>query len=263
MTTQVPETIAEQVALACDVIEQRLADNLLGIHLYGSALDGGLKPFSDIDLLVTVVERPDAATLRTLQRELLNISAPPGQHPTLRALEVTVIARGDVVPWRHPARRELQFGEWLRQDVLDDVLEPPTTDPDLAILLTKARLHSVALIGPDITALLDAVPRRDFIQALADTLTQWNTPDDWQGDETNIVLALARIWYSAQTGNIAAKDVAVDWLLPRIPAAHHPVVAKARQIYLGADETTALDAALAEFIHFAKAKITALLQAQD
>lgn len=263
MPLQVPEAIAEQVALACAVIQQRLAGTLLGIHLYGSAVDGGLKPASDIDLLVTVAERPAAATLRTLQRALLDISAPPGQHPTLRALEVTVITRGDVVPWRHPARRELQFGEWLRQDVLAAALEPPTTDPDLAILLTKARRHGVALSGPDITALLDPVPRRDFIQALADTLAQWNTPDDWHGDETNVVLALARIWYSAQTGDIAAKDVAVDWLLPRIPASHHPVVAKARRIYLGADESTAPEAALAGFIHFAKASIAPLLQAQE
>ncbi|WP_431627026.1 nucleotidyltransferase domain-containing protein, partial [Enterobacter hormaechei] len=27
---------------------------LLAVHLYGSAVDGGLKPHSDIDLLVTV-----------------------------------------------------------------------------------------------------------------------------------------------------------------------------------------------------------------
>ena len=263
MTPHVPDAIADQLRLACELINQGLAKNLLAIHLYGSALDGGLKPSSDIDLLVIVAQAPDEATLRNLQRQLLAISAPPGQHPHLRALEATVIARDHVVPWRHPARREMQFGEWLRQDIQAGVLEPPTADPDLAILLTKTRQHSIALFGPDITTLLEPVPHADFLQALADTLAQWNTPEDWQGDETNIVLALARIWYTAQTGDIAPKDVAAEWLLQHLPVQHHPVVTKARRIYLGTDETTASDAALSEFIHFSKARIIALLQAQN
>ncbi len=33
---------------------RHLEPTLLAVHLYGSAVDGGLKPYSDIDLLVTV-----------------------------------------------------------------------------------------------------------------------------------------------------------------------------------------------------------------
>ncbi|WP_174219961.1 nucleotidyltransferase domain-containing protein, partial [Escherichia coli] len=33
---------------------RHLESTLLAVHLYGSAVDGGLKPYSDIDLLVTV-----------------------------------------------------------------------------------------------------------------------------------------------------------------------------------------------------------------
>ncbi|WP_428838846.1 nucleotidyltransferase domain-containing protein, partial [Klebsiella pneumoniae] len=39
---------------------------LLAVHLYGSAVDGGLKPHSDIDLLVTVTVRLDETTRRAL-----------------------------------------------------------------------------------------------------------------------------------------------------------------------------------------------------
>ena len=60
----------------------------------------------------------------------------------------TVVARSEVVPWRYPARRELQFGEWLRHDILPERSEPAVLDHDLAILLTKARQHSLALLGP-------------------------------------------------------------------------------------------------------------------
>ncbi|WP_257127267.1 MULTISPECIES: hypothetical protein [unclassified Burkholderia] len=42
--------------------------------------------------------------------DLLGASALPGRDG-VRALEITVIALGDVVPWRHRARRELQLGD--------------------------------------------------------------------------------------------------------------------------------------------------------
>ena len=48
-------------------------------------------------------------------------------------LELTVVARSEVVPWRYPARRELQFGEWLRHDILSGTFEPAVLDHDLAI----------------------------------------------------------------------------------------------------------------------------------
>ena len=50
-----PAQISEQLSHARGVIERHLAATLDTIHLFGSAIDGGLKPDSDIDLLVTVV----------------------------------------------------------------------------------------------------------------------------------------------------------------------------------------------------------------
>src|SRR5262249_55693684 len=143
-----PAEISAQLSQTLDVIEHHLGSALLAVHLYGSALDGGLKPYSDIDLLVTVATAPDAATRQALMFDLLKISAPPGQNKTLRALEVTVVVRSNIVPWLHPARRELQFGEWLRDDIFAGRFEPAVIDPDLTILLTQARQHSIALTGP-------------------------------------------------------------------------------------------------------------------
>jgi predicted nucleotidyltransferase len=73
------------------VIERHLASTLQAIHLYGSAIDG-LKPHSDIDLLVTVSARPDESIRQALLLDLLTVSVLPGEEKTLRALEVTVIA---------------------------------------------------------------------------------------------------------------------------------------------------------------------------
>ncbi|HBA3824194.1 TPA: nucleotidyltransferase domain-containing protein, partial [Escherichia coli O25b:H4-ST131] len=49
-----PAQVFKQLSHARAVIERHLAATLDTIHLFGSAIDGGLKPDSDIDLLVTV-----------------------------------------------------------------------------------------------------------------------------------------------------------------------------------------------------------------
>ena len=46
--------VSTQLSEVVGVIERHLEPTLLAVHLYGSAVDGGLKPHSDIDLLVTV-----------------------------------------------------------------------------------------------------------------------------------------------------------------------------------------------------------------
>lgn len=263
MTELTPNQITEQVSQACAVIERHLAATLQAIHLFGSAVDGGLKPRSDIDLLVTVSAPLDEAGRRALLLELLTVSAPPGNNEIRRPLEVTIICHREVTPWRYPAKRELQFGEWLRQDLLAGIFEPAVSDIDLAILLTKARQHSIALVGPTADTLFEPVPEHDFSRALADTLTQWNAAMDWAGDERNVVLTVARIWYSAATGRIASKEFAAVWLLDRLPLEHQAALRDALQAHLGyaednlaacADKTTA-------FILFAKSTIIALLAA--
>lgn len=73
----VPHSIRAQVRQACDILQQHLATTLVGIYLFGSAVDGGLKPLSDVDLLVTVASPPSAATRHALMAALLRVSAPP------------------------------------------------------------------------------------------------------------------------------------------------------------------------------------------
>lgn len=253
--------ITDQLSHARAVLERHLAPTLQAIHLFGSALDGGLKPHSDIDLLVTVSFAPDETTRRALMLNLLSVSAEVGDGGSWRPLEVTVVARDEIAPWRYPARRELQFGEWLRADLLTGIFEPPTLDHDLAILLTKARRHSVPLAGPPAAEFFEPVPRGDFIAALSDTIAQWSSEQDWAGDERNVVLALARIWYSAATDLIAPKDKAAAWVLERLPVEHRPVLSDAQAAYRGTGEGN-LENRAAEttaFIRYARSVIEKIL----
>ena len=257
-----PAQVFKQLSHARAVIERHLAATLDTIHLFGSAIDGGLKPDSDIDLLVTVSAAPNDSLRQALMLDLLKVSSPPGDGGTWRPLELTVVARSEVVPWRYPARRELQFGEWLRHDILSGTFEPAVLDHDLAILLTKARQHSLALLGPSAATFFEPVPKEHFSKALFDTIAQWNAESDWKGDERNVVLALARIWYSASTGLIAPKDVAAAWVSERLPAEHRPLICKARAAYLGSEDD---DLAMrveetAAFVRYAKATIERILR---
>lgn len=257
-----PPEIATQLSGVCAAIHQQLGTNLRAIHLYGSAVDSGLKPNSDIDLMVAVAEPLMDATRHQLMRELLRHSAWPGSSTTLRALEVTVVALSELVPWRYPPTREMQFGEWLREDIRAGRLEPAMPDHDLAILMTKLRLHSRPLHGPEAAELFDRVPTSDFRRSLRDTIAQWNEEQDWHGDERNVLLALARIWFSACTGAIASKDAAAAWACGRLPPEYGALMTRAAAAYLsgqkdGLDQTPG---PLASTIQFCKAEIEQALQ---
>jgi streptomycin 3"-adenylyltransferase len=171
-----------------------------------------------------------------------------------------VLAHSAVVPWRYPPRRELQFGEWLREDLQAGVFEPPTFDHDLAILLTKVRHHSISLMGPSAMTLFDPVPRAHLVQSLRDTVAQWNEPTDWAREECNIVLTLARIWYTATTGQIASKDAAATWLLDQMQEPNRAVLSKARAAHLGEekDDLASYPAEVAAFVIHARQTIERL-----
>ncbi|HCR2005938.1 TPA: DUF4111 domain-containing protein [Enterobacter cloacae subsp. dissolvens] len=223
----------KQIQTACALIESILGRELMAIHLYGSAMDGGLKPLSDIDLLVTVRSPLRDEQRHTLMQKLLAISAWPRTSEIYRALEVTVVVWSQIVPWQFPPMRELQFGEWLRDEIANGEYEPAQPDPDLAILLTKARQNSLPLRGEAASTLFEAVPERDLQHTFRQTLALWNRADDLLGDERHILLTLARIGYSVETGQIASKDEAAAWLLPQLPEAHAKLLAEARAEYLG------------------------------
>ena len=63
--------VSTQLSEVVGVIERHLEPTLLAVHLYGSAVDGGLKPNSDIGLLDRVNVRIVESTRRTLINDLL------------------------------------------------------------------------------------------------------------------------------------------------------------------------------------------------
>lgn len=263
MHASIPSSLTAQLAKARLIIEHHLGDTVVAIHLFGSALHGGLKPSSDIDLFVIITEPPTTATRRKLMADLLSASAPSGTSSMLRPLEVTVMTHECAVPWTHPARREMQFGEWLRSDIEAGVFEEPIVDPDLTILVRKLREHGVSIVGPDPCSVFEPIPDADISRALRATIAQWKTPDDWLGDERNIVLALARIWFTAETDEIVSKEQAADWLITKLEdQQYRDVVRMALKAYRGdaEDDWTREAETVATFIGHARHAIARILE---
>jgi Domain of unknown function (DUF4111) len=149
-------------------------------------------------------------------------------------VELTVVVQSDVRPWRYPPRCEFQYGEWLRAEFERGVMPAPQPNPDLAPLLTMVLLGNTPLFGPPPGEVLDPVPRDDLRRALVAGVPDLLADLEW--DTRNVILTLARIWTTLATGVIRSKDAAAAWALERLPAEHRPVLARARAIYLGAEE---------------------------
>jgi streptomycin 3"-adenylyltransferase len=216
------------------LIRSVLGTDVVGAYLHGSAVLGGLRPHSDLDVLVVAGRQLTATERRALGEGLLAISGVYPRRGTALPVELTVVVQSDVRPWRYPPRCELLYGEWLRDAFVRGGPPAPGPSPDLAPLLTMVHLGNTPLVGPPPGEVLDPVPPEDLRRALVA-----GVPDllaDLEGDTRNVVLTLARIWTTLATGAIRSKDAAAAWALPHLPAEHRPVLARARAIYLGDEE---------------------------
>ncbi|MBM7172778.1 DUF4111 domain-containing protein [Streptomyces sp. G44] len=213
------------------------ADDTIGVYLHGSAVLGGLRPHSDLDVFVLVRRRTTTARRRALTDGLLAISGSGADAgggaggEARRPVELTVAVQSDIRPWTYPPRGEYQYGEWLREAYVRGQTPAPGPSPDLALLATMVLRGRTPLVGPEPGRVLDPVPPGDVVRAMAAGLPE--LLDELGTDTRNVLLTLARIWTTLATGRIEPKDVAAEWVLGRLPGHHRPVLAHARAVHLG------------------------------
>ncbi|WP_435283261.1 aminoglycoside adenylyltransferase family protein [Streptomyces koelreuteriae] len=213
------------------LLRRILPDSLLGVYLHGSATLGGLRPHSDIDVLAVVRESVRPAQRREIIEELLAVSGVGGR----RYVELVVVVRDEVRPWRYPPTCDFLYGDWLREEYERGVIPGPEASPDLAPLLTMVLRADAPVYGPPPGELIDAVPHADLRRAVVAGVPE--LMGELDSDTRNVLLTLARIWSTLVTGDIRSKDAAASWVLGRLPAGHRAVLARARAVYLGeADE---------------------------
>lgn len=223
-------------------VEHLLGPSLVGIYLCGSAADGGLHRDSDVDLLVMARDPLTDDERRALLTDLLRVSGRRATHGPARPVELTVLLLEDVMPWRYPPRLELHYGEWLRDAVLAGDPLRPLVEPDVAVLLTQARACARPLAGPPAQEVLPLVPPGDLRRAIVDSLPPLLTT--LRGDERNVLLTLARMCVTLETGAIVPKDVAAARVLLRLQGPLRELLAEARAGYRGEldDDWTGRDA---------------------
>lgn len=244
----------QQIEKTQTLIAQSLGNNVLAVYLYGSVVEEGLQPYSDIDFWVVIKQALTLNERASLMKGLLEISAYPRSSKIYRALEVTIVIYSEIIPWNFPPKRELQFGEWLRDEMIAGQYGQSEYDADLVILLTKVRNTGVALIGESAQNLLPIIPIEDLFRTLEETLQIWQEPKDLIGDERNIILTLARILFSRESGQIIGKSQAVQWLLPQLSGTNAEILQLAHNEYLGLDTvdwSTKFEEVEA-FVHFIK-----------
>ena len=222
----------DQLPRVTAVVRDVLRNNLIGAYLHGSATSGGLRPTSDIDVL-GVIGRPTTTSERAVLIErLLLVSGRGDPSGRARSVELTIVVHGDVRPWRYPPRLDFQFGDWWRAEFERGELAPWTSpNPDLAVQLEMVLQADRPLAGPPPAEVLDPIHPSDLRRAMLDSIPSLLA--DLEGDERNVVLTVARIWMTLETGTIGPKDVAAEWALRRLPEEHRPVLGHARAIYLG------------------------------
>lgn len=245
MRDRLGETEQGQLDAVVRLVRDVLGDAAIGAYVFGSAVTSGLRPDSDLDVLAVSSRRTIEVERRALIDGLLTISRSRGDETGRRHLEVTVVAQPAIQPWRYPPPMELQYGDWWRREFESSEAEPWTSpNPDLAVLLTAARANGVSLFGPPLDRLVGPIPRGDLDRAMLDVI-----PDliaDLDDDVRNVLLTLARVWFTLETGAIAAKDVAADWAMGRLPEGCGEALRRARAGYLGEAEDSWGDEAMTE-----------------
>lgn len=227
----VSPSIPEEASNALNLLRQCLGDDLLAAYLHGSAVAGGLRAHSDVDVLA-VVDQPMSVELRReLVKRLLRISAYPAREGGPRPLEVIILGQADLRDGSYPPRAEFVYGEWLRPEFEAGAEPRAERDFELVPVLAWARQCGLALYGPPAHELLPAVSMDVLRRAMRDALPALLA--SMEGDERNVLLTLARMWHTSSTGDIVPKDLAAQWAIARLPREPARLLELARADYLG------------------------------
>lgn len=223
--------ITQQTRDVVSLVRAVLGEDLIGAYLHGSAVLGGLRPRSDVDVLAVARRSATPEQRHRIVDGLLDISGRRARRGPARPVELIIVVQDDVRPWRYPPTCDFLYGEWLRDQYERGELPQPEPCPDLAPLLTMALAGDTPLYGPSPADLLDPVPTADLQSAIVAGIP--GLVADLDDDTRNVILTFARIWVTLTTGEIRSKDAAADWAIAHLPVEHQPVMAHAKAIYLG------------------------------
>lgn len=238
-----------------DVVIGQLEGNLVGLILHGSAVHGGLRPDSDIDLLAVVARPLTSAERASLTDALLRVSGRRALDGPARPAEITVVLSEDLSGDPAGIATEYQYGEWLRDEITSGRIPERHHNPDLVLILAMART-GVSVVGAAPEMILPEVSQADVSAALVAALPALLA--NVGGDERNVALTVARMQVTRDTGRFVPKDVAAELIAERVTDEYAQMLRTAAAAYRGeaTDDWEALRPALVAYLDAAAAELT-------
>ena len=86
-------------------------------------------------------------------------------------------------------------------------------------------------MGPPLSSVIDPPTHAELVTAMLESLPALLA--DREEDTVNVLLTLARMWHTVETGRVTSKDAAARWAIERLPEEMRPPLEAARAIYLG------------------------------
>ena len=220
-----------------DHLRSRRPGDTVGIYLYGSAVAGGLRPDSDIDLLVLARRSLSTTERESLTRLLLSTSGWRGHRTPFpeagdrRPIELTILVVGEDHPWVAQPHYDYQYGEWLRADISAGHMLRPADESDILLLVATALDCHRVLYGPALTEIVAPLAPETIRDAAVAVLP--DLLDGLAGDERNALLTVARIVVTVETGRIVSKDAAARYIAEQLSDADRGPIELALAGYLG------------------------------
>lgn len=225
------ERINAQINRVLETAKSIIGPSMRGAYLFGSAVTGGLKKDSDIDILI--INEGDIADFGKAQliEAFMQISGKIGNQENKRYLEITILNEADISPLRYPPRQDLLYGEWLREEFEEGNVPEKENNPDLVLILKQILENHHILYGERPEKIIPEISHDDIQRAIRDTLPE--LVNDYAGDERNVILTLCRMIVIVETGNILSKDRAAEAVLTMIPNEYQDLFENTYLGYLG------------------------------
>ena len=232
LPADLPVKAQQQLEKLCAELQDRLAENLIGIYLHGSLSMGCFNPArSDLDLLVMDRAPLSPAHKRELTELLLYLSNRP------IPIEIHFLVYADLHPWHYPPPYDLHYSEGWRARFEEALPDNDTQiwnnrdqrDPDLGAHISVVRARGVALLGPPVETVFPIIPRADYLAAVL-----FDLKDGFQEIGANPVyhvLNFCRTLGYMQTGCILSKAEGGEWGLANLPDHFHPIIKHALEYY--------------------------------
>jgi predicted nucleotidyltransferase len=225
-------------------LQEILKTNLIGIYLHGSLAMGCFNPQrSDIDLLVLTHWNLTPHIRSFVAQALLTLSG------FLAPVELSVLKRADLHPWRHPCPYDFHFSESWRGDLERYLTDsayhwatPKSGDSDLAGHITVLRSRGKVLCGPPIEKVFPEIPRADFLASiLGGVLSPEFGVTSEKAPPVYMVLNVCRTLAYLKTGQVLSKAEGGEWARENIPSQHRAIVEVALAAYREAGDDKALE----------------------